>query len=104
MSFRFMRQVDLTKPLLMACLLAAPIAAQAGSYRMLHAFQSGTDGALPEGKLTPEGDALYGAPYVVANATAAPCIELKKMAPRRLSTLLPAAPAMALTPKVAWPF
>ena len=48
--------------LTMGLLFGLP-AAHAADYKIVYAFQGGSDGAGPIGKLTPETDALYGATY-----------------------------------------
>ena len=47
-------------PALAAALLGALSPTHAATYKMLHAFQGGADGLYPEGKLTSDGNALYG--------------------------------------------
>ena len=64
MRLPFMPAPAMALPMLAACLLGAPSPIQAASYKTVYAFQGGADGEAPVGKLTPLGNALYGATYV----------------------------------------
>ena len=91
-------------PALAAALLGALSPTHAASYKMLHAFQGGADGLYPEGKLTSDGNALYGATDLGGGECNCGTVYRlsERTEPRRSSTLLPAAQPMAPIPRVAW--